>query len=386
MKYAQTNYSGNNYHTHTTATKTVTPTIKRVRKLDATTKRCKRGSAGQAAICPDSNVTNGFLKSSFLPKLEAPENFKACSESQKTESDFYLSLDHLAKHYHLTPMQSKQYGYPYNIALALNDIETQLSSKIRDWEELRLIQQDKKTYFTTEERYNTRATLYYIPVIPLFEMLNDSKRKKAAQLLLSVCSYLYHIAAIPYYRQEDSYLYSMYEMMTDWLLCDDQDENISAYGTQITQAEIIGDRMEQKIYNHHNLSRFSARLNSFKITNQFERDCFKLANESFAIYEQYPDQNIFRNVPSGKETEDDDEENSIGMEKYVSFCADDKGLLFDTLFESVNTEFQEYAQTEEPIIFNRFNGKNANIKSLDFETRVFAIIDDLIYLLNNFQT
>ena len=386
MKYAQTDYIGNSQETRTATTKTTASTIRRVRKLDATPKRCTRSSTRQTAICTDSNAAYGFLTNSFLPKLEVSENLKACSESEKTENDFYMSLDHLANHYHLTPTQSKQYGYPYNIALALNDIETQLSSKVRDWEELRLLQEGKRTYFTTEERYNTRATLYYIPVIPLFQMLKDQKRKKAAQLLLSVFAYLYHIADIPYYRQEDSYLYETYEMMTDWLMCDDQDENISIYGTEIIQAKIIGDRMEQKIYNHHNLSRFAARLNSFKIRDQFDQDCFKLANETFAIYEQYPNENLFRNVPSGKETEEDDEENSIGIEKYVSFCADDKGLLFDKLFESVNADFQEYAQTSEPIIFNRFDGENLNIKSLEFETRVFAVIDDLIYLLNNFQT
>lgn len=36
------------------------------------------------------------------------------------------------------------------------------------------------------------------------------------------------------------------------------------------------------------------------------------------------------------------------MEKYVSFCADDKGILFQTLFDSVNTEFQECTEIEEP--------------------------------------
>lgn len=386
MKYEQADYIGNNQETRTATTKTIASTIKRVCKLDATSKRHTRSSTRQTAICTDRNAAYGFLTNSFLPKLEVSENLKACSESEKIESDFYLSLDHLANHYHLTPIQSKQYGYPYNIALALNDIETQLTNKVKSWEELRLLQEGKRTYLTTEERYNTGATLYYIPVIPLFQMLKDPKRKKTVQLLLSVCAYLYHVADIPYYRQEDSYLYETYEMMTDWLMCDDQDENISIYGTEIIQAKIIGDRMEQKIYNHHNLSRFAARLNSFKIRDQFEQDCFKLANETFAIYEQYPNENLFRNVPSGKETEEDDEENSIGIEKYVSFCADDKGLLFDKLFESVNADFQEYAQTSEPIIFNRFDGENLNIKSLEFETRVFTIIDDLIYLLNNFQT
>jgi hypothetical protein len=70
-----------------------------------------------------------------------------------------------------------------------------------DWEEIRLIQDSKKTFFTSEERYNTGATLYYIPVVRHF-VVERPKAKTTAQLLISVCSYLYHIADIPYYRQE----------------------------------------------------------------------------------------------------------------------------------------------------------------------------------------
>lgn len=74
-----------------------------------------------------------------------------------------------------------------------------------------------------QERYNTGATLYYIPVIPLYQMLRNKNRKKTGLLLLSVCTYLYRIADIPYYRQEDSYLYWIYEMLTEWL---EQDEEV----------------------------------------------------------------------------------------------------------------------------------------------------------------
>lgn len=77
-------------------------------------------------------------------------------------------------------------------------------------------------------------------------------------------------------------------------------------------------------------------------------------------------------------------ENSIGVEKYVSFCADAKGILFQTLFESVNTELQEYGQMEEPTIVKRFDGSDITANTLEFENRVFALIEELIYILNNF--
>lgn len=118
-------------------------------------------------------------------------------------------------------MQTRQFPYPYNMALAMSDMQEKLKQKVLDWEEIRLVQDSKKTYFVSEERYNTGSTLFYIPVASLYRMLHDRNRKKTAHLLLSVSAYLYHIADVPYYRQEASYLYWMYEMLNDWVEQDD---------------------------------------------------------------------------------------------------------------------------------------------------------------------
>ncbi len=42
----------------------------------------------------------------------------------------------------------------------MTDVEEKLKSKVLDWEEIRLVQDSKKTYFVSEERYNTGATLF----------------------------------------------------------------------------------------------------------------------------------------------------------------------------------------------------------------------------------
>ncbi|EFK57496.1 hypothetical protein [Sphingobacterium spiritivorum] len=384
MNYATQYHIGHHQNPTATETEDFAQTVGRVRRLDAKTKERRRNKKRQNEIGTDNGTTNGFLKCSFLPKLQEAQTVQACGKSEKTERDFYQSLSKLAGHYCIQPMQSRQYGYPYNIALALDSTEEQLRKKFRDWEELRLIQDSKKTYFVSEERYSTGATLYYIPVVPLYRLSKHPNRKQAVQLLQSVCAYLYHIADVPYYRQENSYLYWMYEMVTEWIVSDDENEDTTTYLSEIRQSEQIGERMEQKIYNKHNLSRFAVRLNSFKIKDSFDQDCYKLASEAFALYEQYPNATINRNaLPSGEASEED-MENSIGVEKYVSFCADAKGILFQTLFESVNTELQEYGQMEEPTIVKRFDGSDITANTLEFENRVFALIEELIYILNNF--
>lgn len=281
-------------------------------------------------------------------------------------------------------MQSKQFPYPYNMALAMSDMEEKLKLKVLDWEEIRLVQDSKKTYFVSEERYNTGSTLFYIPVASLYRMLHNRKRKINAHLLLSVCAYLYHIADIPYYRQEASYLYWMYEMMNDWVEQDESTDETAVYLAQIKQAEYIGDFIEQRIYNLINLTVFEQRINGFKVKDDFDNECLTVAKEAFALYQTYPNENVFRNAKPNGEVSEEDMENIIGMEKYISFYADHKGWLNETLIESVNTEMQEYAQMEEPIIQKQFDGRDITTNNLCFENRLFELLHRLSDILHTF--
>lgn len=396
MKYATKNYIGKNKNTQRTRTKTKTtaPTIGRVRKVDETGQKRFGNSERPTEISSDKSITDGFLKCTFLPKLKENDFQKSASSEQnltqiqrenaKLESDFYQSLSQMALHYRLNTMTTRHFGYPYNMALALDDIQKQLKNKVRDWEEIRLIEEKGKTYFVSEERYNTDAMLYYIPIVPLYQLSKNPKRKKVAQLLQSVCSYLYQIAEIPYYRKQDSYLFWMYDMVEEWLTSDDENEETPIYLSEIKQAEQIGDFMEQKIYNQNNLTRFKVHLKNFKAKDIFENDCFMLARKIFSLYQQYPNATIYQNLQSNTETEEYESDTIVSMDKYVSFCSEAKGLLFQTLFEAVNSDLQEYATMQEPRVIKKFAGRNITNNNLDFENRLFPLIEELIYILNNF--
>ena len=345
-------------------------------------------------ISSDKSTTNGFLKCTFLPKLKENNVQKLVLNEQnliqiqskiaKTESDFYQSFSQMAVHYRLNTMTTRHLGYPYNIALALDDIQKQLKNKVRDWEEIRLIEEKGKTYFVSEERYNTGAILYYIPIVPLYQLSKNPKRKQAVQLLQSVYSYLYHIAKVPYYRKQDSYLFWMYEMASEWITSDDENDETPIYFSEIKQAEQIGDFMEQKIYNQNNLTRFKDHLKSFKAKDSFDNDCFMLARKIFSLYQQYPNATIYQNLQSNTETEEYESDTIVSMDKYISFCAEAKGLMFQTLFEAVNSDLQEYATMQEPRVIKKFDGSNITNNHLDFENRLFPLIEELIYILNNF--
>ena len=394
MKYATKNNLGKSKNTRKTKAKTTASTVGRICRLDEAGQKRFGNSERPTEISSDKSITNGFLKCTFLPKLKENNAQKLASDEQnltqiqrkntKLESDFYQSFSQMAVHYRLNTMTTRHLGYPYNIALALDDIQKQLKNKVRDWKEILVIEEKGKTYFTSEERYNTGAILYYIPIVPLYRLSKNPKRKQAVQLLQSVCSYLYHIARVPYYRKQDSYLFWMYEMVTEWITSDDENEEMPSYLSEIKQLEQIGDFMEQKIYNQNNLTRFKDHLKSFKAKDSFDNDCFMLARKIFSLYQQYPNATIYQNLQSNTETEEYESDTVVSMDKYVSFCSEAKGLLFQTLFEAVNSDLQEYATMQEPRVIKKFDGRNITNNNLDFENRLFPLIEELIYILNNF--
>ncbi len=314
--------------------------------------------------------------------------------------DFYQSLSQLTEHYGIYPMETKDFEYPYNIVLSIWDIKKQLNDKIEHWDHIRLVERGEKTYLTSKERYNTNATLYYIPIIPLYKILKDKNRKKTAQLLLSVCSYLYLNVNIPYYRQEVSYLYWMYEMMSDWIE-EEIDKNDSSK-EELLQAEIIGDFMEQKISHIKNIEFFRQRLTQFKSKDNFDGECFRLSEKVHQLYKDYPDEQFLRNAKynniseqeiskqEGLDEDNDcyhyhDEETVVSMDKYVSFYADDRGMLNQNIIDSVNNEFNEYGELQEPIIFKNFDGSPLHNDNLDFEDRLFELISHLTFILSNYN-
>lgn len=355
--------------------------------MDAESQRCRRGKKRQAQASPDLHVTNGFLRTTFLPKLQASEMISALTETDKMERDFFSSLSLLYKHYSIGTMPTESFAYPYNIATAIWDTEEKLKAHVRNFEKLRLVQDENRTFITTEERYNTGAMLYYIPVMPLYRMLRNKKRKHTAHLMLSVFAYLYHVADIPYYRQEGSYLYYRYEMLKEWILEDEYTEEMPHYMSEFQQAEQIGDMIEQKIFNRLNLKFFRKRLNAYRVSSKGNADqrWLEIAEKAYRLYKDYPKAKYFRNATPNGEANEDDRDWIVRMEVYVSFCADSFGWLSDNLEEFVNNDLQEYGQVEEPAIIKRFDGSAITENNLEFEYRLFALLNELAYALNNYN-
>lgn len=400
MTYATKNHIGQHRNSRRKKTKTTSPSITAICRVDEAEQRHRRNRKRPTEISPSKSSSNGFLRTSFLPKLKeskvckGDKNVQTKKEIESAEKSFYQSLSQLTEHYGLEPIQIQNFEYPYNISLSLWNLEQQLQNKVENWNNISLIKKSENLSIASEERCDTRTSLFYIPVVPLYKMLKDKKRKKTAHLLLSVCSYLYRNVGVSYYRQEDSYLYWLYEMLNDWIEQDDDREEIDLHKKQLKTAEMIGDFMGQKISNSQNLILFSERLNQFKSKNKFDHECFLLAEKVFQLYQKYPEEHLYRNTHfnnavNHKNIVDDEfynEETVISMDKYISFYADNKGLISDQIIEMVNNEFNEYGEIQEPIVSKVFDGSSLIENNLDFETRLFELMNELIYLLSNYSS
>lgn len=386
MNHATAHHTGNRSRSQRPKAETASPTASGLRTMDAENKGCGRTAKGQAQVGSERNASDAFLKYTFLPKLKEDKSDGVPAGQSQMERDFYLSLSLLAEHFRIEPIDSRSYGYPYNIAVAIADIENRLKSLLPNWDSLRLVRDGCKTYLETEERYSVDTTLYYIPLAPLLLMLADTKRKRNAQLLISVCSYLYHVADIPYYTHSGSYLSWMYEMMGEWIAeddCNEREQDIQ----ELLKADWIGVRMEQKLYNPKNLHYFEKRLDAFTTQDEFDLACRTVARNGLSLFREYPEAHIFRNAPTHDDREQDyDGCDSIPMPWYISFIADTQGWLYETIRDSINNEFNEYGEMDSPVIRKRFDGTEVSRESLDFETRLFRLLEDLCTLLNDYKT
>ncbi|MFV5701716.1 hypothetical protein ACM55F_07565 [Flavobacterium sp. XS2P12] len=359
----------------------IIPTNRNIRRKHKQVARCTGSKKEQEQFRSIGTVTDGFLKHQFLPVFEQGEELP---DRKKMEKEFFNSLSILTGVYECEMMDVKNKSYPYNILLANEHIQRQLKKSEPDIE-LSIVQDDCSTVkLVSNHTYSTGMTLYYIPVLPVYRLLQNNKQKRTAELLLSVFAYLYHIAGIPYYRENNSYLFYQYESMEEWSIDDfenDEKQESNCIISECNKASYYGDVLFRKIYNLHHLNCFEHRIDSYKPSNSFQKDSLAIAKMALELMIQYPDQSIFRNT-SNQEFEESN--NVIRAEQYLSFIADSNGLLYGNIERMVNDEFNECSEMEQPTLLQIYDTENLPTKEgLDFEYRIFSLINDLCTLFNN---
>ncbi|MDI5887650.1 hypothetical protein [Flavobacterium yafengii] len=353
--------------------------IRQICKRPQPPARCTGSTNQPTKVSSDRTVTDGFLRHQFLPLLEKG---KELPDQESTQKDFFESLAILTKVYGLQTLNVADKSYPYNILLAHQYAKMQLSQSVQDIE-VSILTDDTTVKLATQHTYHTGMTLFYIPVLPLYRLLQDTKQKKNATLLLSVFAYLYHIAGIPYYRDDYSALAYYYQCMEEGLMeaCeeDDTDEKNSLYSA-CNAASHYGDCMHRKIFNPHQLNQFRSRIARHQQKSSFDRDCLSIAKKVCALWQEYPSYTVFRSTSN---LQLDEDEGIISAQQYISFVAENNGILYEHIARMVNDEFNECSEMEQPTLLQVYDKQhNPPTEGLDFEYRLFPLINDLCTLLN----
>lgn len=359
------------------------PKRRAVPARDAAQAGCCRSAAGHAAGSPAGAAAHAFLKCRFLPHYTGQETTVAPPQ----EKDFVTSLDLLCRHYGISPMDTRALGYPYSREVALWDAQRKLRAACEPSVEIGSTTAEGGGCLTSAETYCTGNTLYYIPLVPLHRLMQCRTTRKGAQLLLGICAYLYHMAGVPHYRDEDSYLYWQYDMIGQWVEDDPEgweQEHYWQNRSQLHTAAHIGEVMQRRLHNRVNLDRLAERTAQFMPLDSFGSSCLDLAGDALQLWNDYPEAHLWRYADQSvlPDPESYDESDCITMDKYIGFCADTEGWLYNTLSECVNNEFNECTSIQEPVLHRTFDGREQAADSLEFECRLFRLINDLCALLN----
>ncbi|MXN91112.1 hypothetical protein GR160_07700 [Flavobacterium sp. Sd200] len=357
------------------------PTIRHLRTKPQHAARCggrkgKQG-AGRTACAP----ADGFLRHSFLP-LYGQE---VAPKEPNIEWDFFASLDRVVQEYNLKAVDFTGKPYPYNVLLAHTRAQQQLTAMGRGIT-LSVEQDDKgDTCLATTERLYTGDTLYYIPVVPLYRLLKDKKKKQTAELLLSVCSYLYRHAGVPYYRNDYEYICNQLEYIEDWhteIRESEGDEYAQGILAELSTAKYYGDVMQRKLHSPYHLEQLQQRIDIYKPITEMEHEVLKAAKKACKLLQDYPDANLFMHTEVNDPEGYDDE--VVRAQQYISFVAETEGALYNQMEQMINEEFGNCGVTEMPTLTKHFDRNYlSDGATLDFERRAFALLENICYLLNN---
>lgn len=341
------------------------------------------------AICPAGAAAYGFLKIRFLPHFSG----QVFTGSAAEKESFYRSFALLCDHYGIAPVATQNLAYPYGREVALHEAARLLRSKCAEQVTVSFEENDRDFVVTANECFNTANTLFYIPVLPLYYLLKDRQRKKAARLLLCVFAYLYRKAHVPYYTEDDSYLCWNYDRIAEWVSYEPEEYEPEEYNgnlSEIRTALYFGEVMRRRLWNPIHVERFSDWLAAFTPADAFGRECHRLAWKFYALWQDYPKACIYDHAnascfpdPESDDYDDYNDYECITMEKYISFVASTDGWLYERVEEAVNIDFNECSQMQEPVLQRCFDGHPQSPDSLGYECRLFPLINELCYLLNN---
>jgi hypothetical protein len=352
------------------------PAIRRIYLKPRPLARCKRNTAQPFKKRTAGLNRNGFLNHRFMPFYGIDfENW------QHAEKEFFSSLENLCNLYGWAKPEVSGLPFPQNIDVAFQAI---LKIKTDGLTCVIIKDQQHEATLATIKTFNTGYHLYYIPVRPLWKMLQIKEQQPLAEMLCSVFSYLYQVIDIPFYGEEGHLGYS-YETLKDWIENDSDGEDDHYRDMQLRDLDDLedaGNKFLPILSRPFEPIQLQGFIEVYRENDLWDMEMEEVAKEFLSLHKDYPDYSIRDRVVSDLLYPDESER--VTVDQYLSFYWSGYDTLTDTLFDMVNTDLQEKGYQEEPVSVQWFDKPQEQEQhEFDFETRLFSLVDKLTGLLND---
>jgi hypothetical protein len=322
---------------------------------------------------------NGFLNHSFNPVWGV-----AFKDWRSAEREFFVSLENLCDLYGWTRPDVSGLSFPDNIAEAYKKVKAQQTPEFDL--EVKICQDGEHTCcLATVKVFNTDYHLYYIPVRPLWKMKGVATETLPYDLLMAIFRYLYQVSGVPFFTEPGT-IDGNYDTIKNWL-DEEQDEEEEPYRerqkNELKALELAGNTLLTEIKEPFNLKELEKDFTRYQCSAKADACLVEAVYEIIKLIKDYPKRAI-------KETmhyEDEDDDNqTIYWEQYVSFYWSGEDCLTETLFDMINNEFQEMGYQEEPVNNQWFDTpQEKQCHLFDYEPRLLSLIDRLAEILNDYD-
>lgn len=322
---------------------------------------------------------NGFLNYSFQPL----QGFYV-GDWKMAEAEFFLSAGNICRFYSIEEPKIAGLKFPENVQASYERLEDILSKK---GVELKIMQDETHdACLATTKQFDTGYRLFYLPIRPVCNLSLSGETLPLSKVMTGIYQYLYQCIGVDYYR-EPCYLNYLYETIENWIDEDyeREDEDARKYQhNEIDNLKNLGDRFLLILKQPFKIDLLISFLSEYRDSPCWSFEIDTMVQEFLKLITDFPSRTINDSIPYDYfRTGEND---LITLEHYLSFYWSAKDGFTEMLDDMINNELQEMGFQEEPVAIQWFD--KLPVKEhhdLEFETRLFALIDTTINLMNDYD-
>jgi hypothetical protein len=308
---------------------------------------------------------------------------------KKRERGFFNSLSYLESLYDFKTIEESDFPYPQNVKIALDMARRKLRGFDPRTQIAILSTEDNPSFLVTYMTLKTEYDFYHLPLQPLTWLRSQKKYKAEADLLVSICAYIYKGMDVDLFCDEGSHVYYQMELLKECME-QDGDEAIEGLVYDVENAFRQGSILRTEFLKKSTLAGFAARVRRYKPKDEKSEQLLAIAKAALYLHQHFPTESISESMRYSHEFDgaDDMDHTPFNAYRRLSFIWDMDTELFDQVWEMLRNEMDAVDVYNEPLTFQFFKEPQAKIElSLAFQEKAFELLG-LIgdFLINDIWT